>query len=152
MSSRWTQENTNNIQNPRPYPVSYHDIDVKWIWNKERSHVDWRRSEEASISVTEDGLLVSVIIWWLNGSTQSRAWRGTQRAYWWWLVHKQTTDCSLMAADADIYIQLAHLTIIKENETLRLVCMWRKKGEKTKGRNQSQFSHLFRSTGDQNLI
>lgn len=46
----------------------------------------------------------------------------------------KTTDCSLVAADADIFTQLARLTVIKENETLRLVCMWREK--KTKRRNQ----------------
>ena len=52
--------------------------------------------------------------------------RGAQTAYWWWLVQKQTTDCSLTAADADIFIQLAQLTVIKENETLRLVWMGRR--------------------------
>lgn len=36
-----------------------------------------------------------------------RAWRGTQTAHWCWLVQKQTTDCSPVAADADIFIQLA---------------------------------------------
>lgn len=72
-------------------------------------------------------LLVSLIIWWLNGSTQSWARRGTQTEYWWWLVQEQTTDCSLTAADADIFIQLAQLTVIKENKTLRLVCMGRRR-------------------------
>jgi len=69
--------------------------------------------------------------------------RGTQAAHWWrWLVHKHDTDCDLVAADADISIQLAQLTVVKENETLRLVCMGRRRErEKTKRRNQ--FSHLL---------
>lgn len=60
----------------------------------------------------------------------------------WRRKKKNPTDCSLTAADADIFIQLAQLTVIKENETLRLVCMGG--GEKNKERGQeSQFSHLF---------
>lgn len=109
------------------------------------------QAEESSISVTQEGSPVSVIIWWLNGSTQSRVWRGTQTAYWWWLVQKQTTDCSLMAADADIFIQLAQLTVIKENETLRLVCMGRRREKNQEEKPESQFSHLFWSTGGQFL-
>lgn len=57
----------------------------------------------------------------------------------------KTTDCSLMAADADIFIQLAQLTVIKENETLRLVCRGRrrKKKKKTKRRDQRVSSVTF---------
>lgn len=122
----------------------------QWIrWTKRA--LIWGAAEEASISVTKEGLLVSVIIWWLNASTQSRAWRGTQMAYWWWLVQKQTTDCSPTLADADIFIQLAQLTIIKENETLRLVCMWRRREKNQDERPESQFSHLFWSASQQFL-
>lgn len=60
----------------------------QWVRWAERALI-WGPAEEASISVTREGLLVSVIIWWLNASTQSRVWRGTQTAYWWWLVQKQ---------------------------------------------------------------
>lgn len=95
------------------------------------------------MSVTTEGLLVSVIIWWLNGSTQSRAWRGTQTAYWWWLVQKHTTDCSLVAADADIFIQLAQLTVIKENETLRFVCMGRRREKNQKGKSGESVQSPF---------
>lgn len=56
----------------------------------------------------------------------------------------KTTDCSLMAADADIFIQLAKLTVIKENETLRLVCRGRRrKKKKTKRRDQRVSSVTF---------
>lgn len=107
----------------------------QWVRRSKRVLI-WGATEEPSISVTQEGLLVSVIIWWLNGTTQSWARRGAQTADWWWLVQKQTTDYSLAAADADIFIQLAQLTVIKENETLRVVCMWRRKGKKNKGRDQ----------------
>lgn len=64
---------------------------------------------------------------------------------------KQTTDCSLVAADADIFIQLAQLTVIKENETLRLVCTGRRRGgRKTERRNSSVT--FFWSTGEQRFI
>lgn len=92
---------------------------------------------------------VSVIIWRLNRSTQSRAWRRTQMEYWWWLVQEQTTDCTLMESDADIFIQLAQLTVIKENETLRLVCMGRRREKNQEERPQSQLCHLFWSTSEQ---
>ena len=44
----------------------------QWVRWTERALI-WGAAEEASISVTQEGLLVSVIIWWLNGSTQSRS-------------------------------------------------------------------------------
>lgn len=53
------------------------------------------------------------------------------------------TDCSLTQVDADIFIQLAQLTVIKENETLRLVCMRRKKKKNQEGKQESQCSHHF---------
>lgn len=51
-----------------------------------REAVDLRSSWRGIDVCDTDGILVSVIIWWLNGSTQSSARRGTQTAYWWWLV------------------------------------------------------------------
>lgn len=47
---------------------------------------------------------------------------------------KKTLIAASRRADADIFIQLAQLTVIKENETLRLVCV---EGRKTReDRNQ----------------
>lgn len=61
----------------------------KYYWTMSllvREGVDLRSSWRGIDVCDRDGILVSVIIWWLNGSTQSRARRGTQTAYWWWLV------------------------------------------------------------------
>lgn len=53
-----------------------------------------------------------------------------------WL-QKHSTDCSLVSGDADIFIQLAQLTVIKENKTLRFVCMGRRreKNQEEKGKS-----------------
>lgn len=79
-------------------------------------------------------------------STRSRGCKDTKMAFWWWLVQKHTTDRSLTRDDEDSFIQVAALTVIKENETLRIVCMLRRGGRKTRRKRGSVHSHVWIKT------
>lgn len=60
-----------------------------------------------------------------------------------WVQKQKPLIAALVAADADIFIQLAQLTVIKENETLRLVCM--EGGKKPRGEKKTESVTFFYS-------
>lgn len=126
------------------------DFALKRRTDNIRGPLIWGAAEEASISVTQEGLLASVIIWWLNGSTQSRAWRGNTSG----------TLMAMIGTEAHHWLQPRggrrwHFHPIKHSlPSSKKTKVWDSsawgEGGRKKTKRRNQFSHLlFRSAGEQ---